>query len=450
MSHYHFIGIGGISMSGIAMILKDRGHKITGSDRSPSPITKELEKAGITVCYGQRAENIVPGIDTVVFTAAIHEDNPELIEARKRCPRVIERSVMLGELLDEYADPIAVSGTHGKTSTSSMLAYIYEAAGMDPSFAIGGIVPSTGANYRVGHSDRMVIEACEYHDSFLEFHPRVNIITNIEPEHLDYFKTFDNEKASFHKYVAGMRKNGVLVTSPELAPEFRDLPVKVLTVGVEKDADLVACNIKHHHDTLGSSFDVVLNGKTLGRCEIFVPGRHLIYDALCAIGAALEDDVPFDKIQEGLSAYRGPKRRFEMMGMFQGARVVNDYAHHPTEIKATLEAARELPLSRLVVVFQPHTFSRTIDFYDDFVKELSAADEVILADIYAAREPDTGVVSSKMLAESLVSCKVNAKHFSTFDEIEKYLKKIISTNDLLITMGAGNVETIAFDLTKDS
>jgi len=449
MSHYHFIGIGGVSMSGIAMILKERGHVITGSDRAPSPATRELEKAGILVNYPQKAENITEDIDTVVYTAAIHPDNPELIRAKETDARVIERSVMLGELLSEYKMPIGVAGTHGKTSTSSLLILIYLAAGLDPTFQIGGTLAATGTNYRIGHGDAMIIEACEYSDSFLEFKTRSAVITNIEAEHLDYFKTFDNVKTSFRHFADLMLPGGTLVTSPELKPLFEGIPSEILTVSLDEPADLTAVNITHHTDALGSSFEIVYKGENLGRADLYLPGRHLIYDALCAAGLALSDGVPFSAVQEGLAAYRSTKRRFEYRGMLNGAMVVDDYGHHPSEIRATLLAAREVPAESVTVVFQPHTYSRTIDFFDGFVEALSLADHIILADIYAAREVDTGVVSSAMIADRLREKGKDAVYLPSFGEIEKFLEKNISTGDLLITMGAGDIVKIANDLTSD-
>ena len=443
MQKIHFIGIGGISMSGIAQIMKSRGYQVSGSDRSETDMTRRLEASGIAVSIGQRAENITPDMDTIVYTAAVHEDNPELIAARASGARVIERAVMLGELLDEFAVPVGVAGTHGKTSTSSMLAYIYMAADLDPSVAIGGVLQNLGANYRVGHGDHMLIEACEYCDSFLHFHTKYNIITNIEAEHLDYFKDLADIQDSFHEYVAGMREGGTLITAADCAPLFKDLPVQVLSVSLDEAADITAENIVHHENALGSSFDMIYKGKNLGRLDIYVPGRHLIFDALCAAAAAIAEGLSFDAVRQGLANYKSTQKRFEYKGDYKGAKVVDDYAHHPSEIKATMLAAQEVPHNELYVVFQPHTFSRTIAFFDDFVSTLSMADHLLLADIYSAREVDTGEVSSKKLADAIAKTGTDVHYFPTFDEIEKFLEKNISTNDLLITMGAGNAVDIA-------
>ncbi|MCF0135306.1 MAG: UDP-N-acetylmuramate--L-alanine ligase [Lachnospiraceae bacterium] len=447
MSHFHFIGIGGVSMSGIAMILKHRGHQVTGSDRAPSDTTNALEKAGIPVSFPQKADNITPSMDTIVYTAAISPDNPELTAARAGGARVIERSVMLGELLQDYPISVGVAGTHGKTSTSSMLACIHMAAGLDPTFQIGGILASTGTNYRVGSGDHMIIEACEYSDSFLQFRCRYAVVTNVEPEHLDYFGTVENMEASFRKFADIMSPGGALITSPECTPLFEGISTPIVTVSTDTYADVTCTQILRHTESLGSSFRLIVKGEDLGCCDIYVPGRHMIYDALCAAAVALEEGIGFEAIREGLASYRPTMRRFEYKGQFRGAMVVDDYAHHPSEIRSTLKGALEVPHQRLVVVFQPHTYSRTKEFFRGFVEALSLADKVILADIYAAREADPGDIHSSMIADDLRARGVDALYLCSFDEIKDYLKKNITTNDLLITMGAGNVVNIADDLT---
>ena len=294
----------------------------------------------------------------------------------------------------------------------------------------------------------MIIEACEYSDSFLEFKTKSAVITNIEAEHLDYFKTFDNVKASFRRFADLMLPGGTLVTSPELKDLFAGIGSEIVTVSLDKEADVTAKDITPHEGALGSSFDLLYKGQNLGRCDLYLPGKHLIYDALCAAAVALSNGVPFTAVQEGLAAYRSTKRRFEYRGTLNGAMVIDDYGHHPSEIRATLAAAREVPAKPLTVVFQPHPYSRTIDFFDGFVDALSLADRVILADIYAAREVDTGVVSSAMIADSLRAKGKDAIYLPSFEEIEKFLEKNISTGDLLITMGAGDIVNIANDLTR--
>ena len=455
MEKYFFIGIGGISMSGIAITIHTMGHEVSGSDRSESDTTRMLEKDGIKVCIGQRYENITDDVTTVVYSAAIHEDNPEMMHARElekagTC-RVISRAVILGELLSAYQVPIGVAGSHGKTSTSSILAHIYMAAGRDPSFNIGGILHNTGTNYRVGKGDCMIIEACEYTDSFLHFHAKYNVITNIEPEHLDYFKTFEREQHSFQEYAAGMIEGGALITSPECAPLFRNMlqnrDIRIITVSLDDpSADCKVSSIEHHREGLGYRFSLDYQGKALGPFDIYLPGMHMVFDAACAALLSYEEGVDPAYIAEGIAAYRSTKKRFEYLGSYHGAMVIDDYAHHPTEIRAQLIAAREVPHKELYLVFQPHTYSRTIAFYDDFVKALSLADHIYLCDIYAAREKDTGEVSSAMLAASLKEAGADAVYVPLFEDIQKILEKKISTGDMLITMGAGNAVDIAHAL----
>ena len=437
-------------MSGLAQILKARGYRVTGSDMKETEITEHLSSLGIPVQIGQKAENITPDMDTIVYTAAVKDDNEELIAARALGnARVIERAVLLGDLFDEFVLPVAVAGTHGKTSTSSMISYIYMQAGKDPTVAIGGILQNLGENFRVGNSSCMIIEACEYMDSFLHFHPRIAVITNIEAEHLDYFENYERIQASFRQYVAGMRPEGTLIVGKELKELFSDYTGRLWTVSLKAPADILATNIKPHLDSLGASFDVIFKGENLGSVDLYVPGRHLIYDALCAIGAALAENIPFDDIKKGIAAYRSTKKRFEFKGKFREATVVDDYAHHPSEIRATLEAAKEVPHHELWVAFQPHTYSRTRSFLPQFAEALSTADHVILTDIYAAREKDPGDISSRDIVDLLLERGVNAYYIPAFEDIENFLKKNLSNNDLLITMGAGDVVKIGENLLRN-
>lgn len=457
MKNVHFVGIGGISMSGIAQILKARGYRVSGSDIKETEITTHLRSLGIPVAIGQVADNITTDLDTIVYTAAVKEDNPELMAARAlsessrgadghRRVHVIERAELLGRLFDEFGVPVAVAGTHGKTSTSSMISYIYMQAHKDPTVAIGGILQNLGENFRVGNSSYMVIEACEYMDSFLHFHPKIAVITNIEAEHLDYFEDIDSIRASFRKYVDGMRPSGTLIVGKELKELFSDYTGRLWTVSLKAPADILAANITPHLDSLGASFDLIFKGENLGRLDLYVPGRHLIYDALCAVGAALADGISFEDIKTGLAAYRSTKKRFEFKGKVNGATVVDDYAHHPSEIKATLKAAAEVPHRELYVVFQPHTYSRTASFLPQFVEALSSADHILLLDIYAAREKDPGNISSKDIVQGLLNLDRDSLYFASFEECEKFLQKNISTGDLLITMGAGDVVKIGENL----
>ena len=435
-------------MSSLACILKSRGYAVSGSDIKETPITRSLANQGISVAIGQRAENIQPGIDVVVYTAAVHEENPELIQARKSVPRVIERSVLLGELMDEYKHSIGIAGTHGKTSTSTMLSYIFLEAQRDPTITIGGILENLHTNYRIGHSSYFIAEACEYSDSFLHFHPQIGIVLNVEAEHLDYFKTYERMVDSFRKYVTGLKPDGCLILNYDYQSLFPDYHGQMLTVSLQnQNADLTANHIEPSGDHLGNHFDCIYKGQNLGRLTIHVPGSHNIFDCLCAIGAALWSGIPFEKIRSGLEKYRSPKKRFEYKGMFQEVKVMDDYAHHPSEIRATLKAAREIASRDLYVVFQPHTYSRTKAFFSDFVKSLSLADHVVLADIYSAsREKDPGDVHSKDLVKALREQGTDAYYFGSFAEIKDFLRKKCCPQDLLITMGAGDIAIIGEDL----
>ncbi len=442
MKHIHFIGICGISMSALAQILHEKGCQVSGSDVRESETSRHLRSLGIPVAIGQRAENITPDMDVIVYTAAIHEDNPELIAARASGARVMERAVLLGELIDLYEVPIGVAGSHGKTSTSSMLSDIFMTAGLDPTVAIGGILQKIGSNFRIGHSPWFIYEACEYADSFLHFRSKVNIITNIEAEHLDYFGTLANLQASFRRFVSIMKDNGVLIAGADIAPLFSDYGGTLRTVSLNGEADVTLRNLRRHETEPGSSFDLIVDGENKGTLDLYIPGEHYIFDALCAAAAALSQGVPFSAVREALSGYRSTKRRFEFKGSYHGARVVDDYAHHPSEIRATLKAAEEIPHKELYLVFQPHLFSRTRTFFSDFVDALSSADHVILADIYAAREKDCHEIHSKDLARELCSRGCDCHYFPGFAEIENFLEKNISPGDLLITMGAGDVAVI--------
>lgn len=443
--HVHFIGIGGISMSSLACILQSRGYVVSGSDLKESAVTRSLREKGIEVMIGQKAENITPDIDIVVFTAAVHEGNPELMEARRIVPRVIERAVLLGELMAQYEHSIGIAGTHGKTSTSTMLSYILLEEHADPTITIGGILENLKSNYRIGHSDYFVAEACEYSDSFLQFHPETGIILNVEAEHLDYFKTYDRMADSFRKYVYGYKTGGALICNYEYIHLFPDYQGEVTTVSLkDHHADLFAGQIEKSEDRLGNTFSCYFKGELLGNITLKVPGEHIIFDALCAVGAALHYGIPFESIQRGLAAYRSPKKRFEFRGTFnQGTQIIDDYAHHPTEIAATLVTANDVKKGELYVVFQPHTYSRTKMFYQEFIKALSKADHVILTDIYAAREKDPGDVSSRQLALDLAAAGTDALYFPTFDEIAEYVRKKCCPQDLLITMGAGEAVIVA-------
>lgn len=439
--HIHFIGIGGISMSGLAEILLREHFTISGSDSKRSPLTEQLERAGVNVSYGQRASNIEAGTDLVVYTAAVHEDNPELAAARAAGIPALTRAELLGQIMDNYADSVAVAGTHGKTTTTSMVSQIFLAADMDPTISVGGILDAIGGNIRIGTSGLFITEACEYTNSFLNFHPKYCLILNIEEDHLDFFKDIDDIRHSFRKFAGNTSDDGVIILHGGIDryEEITDgLPAQVRTYGLTPDNDFYAKDISYD-DRGCASFELFCQKTHLGSVTLSTPGEHNVLNALAAAALAVEMKIPVSFIMEGLSAFHGTKRRFEKKGMLGGVTVIDDYAHHPTEIRATLSAAKNHPHNRIVCVFQPHTYTRTKAFLREFADALSLADIVVLADIYAAREQNTLGVSSQDIQDLLTESGTTAYYFPSFDEIENFLLKKCMNGDLLITMGAGDI-----------
>lgn len=445
----YFIGIGGISMSGFAELLLDAGFTVKGSDANKSKITEHLVSLGIEVFYGQKAENISSDIDFVVYTAAIHPDNPEFQAAKALGLPMMERAEMVGQVMKNYPNAIAVAGTHGKTTTTSMLTHIFLAAEKDPTISVGGILNAIQGNIRIGHSENFITEACEYTNSFLKFHPTAGIILNIEADHLDFFKDLDDIRNSFRSFAELLPEDGVLVINSDTdkwETITDNIACRTVTFGLNSKADYAADNIQFNNNGYGS-FELVHAGKPTGlRIQLAVVGRHNIANALSAIAIAEYYNIPMDTIQQGLLAFAGTERRFEQKGSFNGVTVIDDYAHHPTEIKATLTAAEKFPHKHLWCVFQPHTYSRTKALLHDFAEALSHAENVVLADIYAAREADPGDISSRALQEEMRKLGKEVYYISDFDEIKKFLLKNCINGDLLITMGAGNIVTIGEDL----
>ena len=398
--HIHFIGIGGISMSGLAEILLEEGFTVSGSDAKESPLTRKLESEGAHICYGQKAENITDDIDCVVYTAAISRTNPELIEAVAHKIPMLTRAELLGQLMKNYDTPIAVSGTHGKTTTTSMISHILLEGKVDPTISVGGILKAIGGNIRVGSSETFLTEACEYTNSFLHFFPKISVILNIEEDHLDFFKDLEDIRHSFHQFAALLPSDGTLVINGEITdyPEiYQGLDCNVVTYGPSADFDYSASDISYDEEG-HVSFDLAKHGEKAGRITLSVTGDHNVSNALASIAVAELLDIPMDTIKKGLLSFTGTDRRFEYKGTFDGVTVVDDYAHHPTEIKATLKAAQHYPHNSVWCVFQPHTYTRTKAFFHEFAEALSHADHLVLADIYAARETDTLGISSADLA----------------------------------------------------
>ena len=447
--HIHFIGIGGISMSGLAEVLLDRGFTVSGSDSKESQLTKHLEKLGAHVIYGQRAENITKGMDAVVYTAAIKEDNPELHAAKEASIPCLTRAELLGQMMCNYNTPIAVSGTHGKTTTTSMISEILLKADMDPTISVGGILPSINGNIRVGASPVFVTEACEYTNSFLSFFPKISLILNIEEDHMDFFKDITDIRNSFHQFAKLLPKDGTLILNGEIdnLEEITDsLSCRVLTYGKDASFDYYPENIQYD-EFARPAFDLCHQGKR-DRILLGVPGEHNLYNAIAAAALADVLGISFDDIKKALAEFHGTERRFQIKGECDGVTIIDDYAHHPTEITATLSAAAKYPHKKLWCVFQPHTYTRTKAFLHQFAEALSAADHVVLTDIYAAREKNYLGISSEILLYEIKKLGTTCDYFPSFEEIEKFLKKNYSPGDLLITMGAGDVVNIGEDLLK--
>ena len=446
--HIYFIGIGGISMSGLAEILLSKGFHISGSDRAPSDLTLKLEEQGVTVYYGQREENITPDIDLVVYTSAIKPDNPELIATNKLNIASLTRAQLLGQMMRNYKTPIAVSGTHGKTTTTSMISQILLENDEDPTLSIGGIYKPIGGNIRVGSSDRFVTEACEYTNSFLSFYPKIGIVLNIEEDHLDFFKDINDIRNSFHKFARLLPADGTLIISGDIERREEitaDLACKIVTYGSSRDFDYCPSNITYDESGCPSFHLMRKDGKE----EVFslrVPGEHNVYNAVAAIALADLLGISGDVTAKALLHYGGTDRRFEYKGKVNGFTIIDDYAHHPTEIQATLLAARNYPHHTTWCVFQPHTYTRTKAFLTDFAKALVLADEIILADIYAAREKDTLGISSQTLQSEIEKLGHRCYYFPTFGEIQSFLLTNCTKDDLLITMGAGDVVKIGENL----
>ena len=443
--HIHFIGIGGISMSGLAEILLEEGFTISGSDAKESPLTDKLASEGVQISYPQSAANITSGIDAVVYTAAIHEDNPEFAAAKNTGLPMLSRAELLGQIMDNYVNSVAVAGTHGKTTTTSMLSQVLLAADSDPTISVGGILKAIHGNIRVGHSDVFLTEACEYTNSFLNFHPKYSLILNIEEDHLDFFKDLADIRHSFRRFAENTAEGGTIIINGAIADYeeiVKDLPVSVVTYGLTEACDYYPSDITF--DEKGcATYTAVHQGRALTSVKLNIPGMHNVSNSLAVIAAALSLKIELSTITSGISQFTGTDRRFELKGMYKdGVTVIDDYAHHPTEIAATLTAAQNYPHKRIICVFQPHTYTRTKAFLKDFAKALSLADVIVLADIYAARETDTLGISSKNIEDDLKTLGKEAYYFPSFDEIENFLQKKCMNGDLLITMGAGDVVKI--------
>lgn len=432
--HIHMIGIGGSGMFPIAQILHAKGYQVTGSDNNPSDTLELVKALGIPVEMGQRAENI-QGADLIIHTAAIMADNPELIAARASGIPTVERSIILGELTRWYENALCVCGTHGKTTTSCMLAQILLDAGMDPTAVIGGKLPAMGGNGRVGQSGLMVCEACEFVDTFLQLAPDTTVVLNIDEDHMDYFKTMENLVASFRKFCGMTRKLLILNgEDTEVAKAAKGLPQPRLTFGWGEGNDYYPQNLRRHPG-IHTSFDLCFRGETLGEVDVYVPGKHNVLNAVAAAAAAISAGASFEQVRAGLANFRGAGRRFEILGQVDGITVADDYAHHPAELRVTLSAAKQMDFKRVIAVHQPFTYSRTKLLLEDFAEVLQLADQAVLSEIMGSREKNTIGIYSRDLAEKIPGCV----WFDTFEEITDYICGMARPGDLILTMGCGDI-----------
>ena len=438
----HFIGIGRISMSALGEICLNKGYEVSGSDMSESSMTNKLQSQGAKIYIGQRKENIVDGLDMVVYTAAIHPDNEELMAAKEKNILTINRAAFLGQIMREYKNSIAVAGTHGKTTTTSMLSTIFDSTNLDPTILVGGNLKSIGGNVKIGNSQNFITEACEYTDSFLNFNPKIAIVLNIEEDHLDYFSGIEEIKASFNKFGKLLPRDGHFVINGDSANTegiLHDVKATVIKYGKESTNDVIIKNIYFNDHGFGS-FDLTYFGKDLGNFQLSVPGVHNIYNATSAIIVSIVSGISIEDIKSGITKYTGVGRRFETKGTYNGALVVDDYAHHPTEIATTLKAARQTQPKRLICAFQPHRYSRTQLLQKEYGSCFKAADLLILTDVYSAGEdPIPGVNGELLVQEVTKQTGQQVVYVQDKNEIAGYLKSIAQEGDLIMTMGAGDI-----------
>ena len=432
----HLIGIGGVSMSPLAEVLRGMGLQISGSDINESENVTHLRSLGIEVVRGHHAETITPALDFIVRTAAVHDDNPEVAAARAQGIPVFERTEAWGAIMTDYKNALCIAGTHGKTTTTSMSTHILMAAEMDPTVMIGGTLPLLHAGHRVGAGDTIVLESCEYCNSFLNFYPTIAVILDIEADHLDFFKDLEDVKKSFREFASHVPESGTIIANMDdenTMDALRPLGRALMTFGMTDKADVWPRNIV----SVGTQTDFdIMHGDTLfTHVSIHVPGIHNVKNALAASAAAICLGCGPLAVRYGLGAFNGAGRRFEFKGKFNGADVYDDYAHHPGELKALLDTVEGLGYKRTVIVFQPHTYSRTKALFDDFVEQLRRPDMTILAEIYAAREQNTIGISSKDISDRIE----NSMYFDSFDEILKTLRWTAAPGDIILTVGAGDI-----------
>ncbi len=443
--HAHLVGIGGVSMAPLAEVLHGAGMTITGSDMRESATVEHLRSLGIPVAIGHRAENVA-GADLIIRTAAAHDTNPEIAAAHAAGIPVYERAQAWGSIMRGYRNALCISGTHGKTTTTSMCTHIAMAAAADPTVMIGGTLPLLGAGHRVGHGDTIILESCEYCNSFLHFYPTIAVILNVEADHLDFFKDLDDVEHSFRAFADRVPEHGLIIANRDDANTMHTLEGEtrpVCTFGLE-EGDVHAANLTWVNGL--PSFDVVYQGKPFAHVQLQVPGIHNVKNALAAAAAAIALHFPAAAVEQGLSAFLGAGRRFEHKGTYHGAEVYDDYAHHPGELEALFAAARQLNYRRIVCAFQPHTYSRTKALFDDFARVLREPDITLLAEIYAARETNDIGISSADLAKVIPG----SHYYATLPEVTQALRELAQEGDLILTVGAGDIYTVGEALVNGS
>ena len=447
----HFIGIGGISMSSLAEILLSKGYKVSGTDSKDSAIVNRLEKLGAKIYIGHDKDNI-KGSDLIIYTDAISKDNEELNAALNSGVTITDRASFLGAIMKNYTHSIAISGTHGKTTTTSMLASITNHGTLDPTVLLGGQLDEIGGNVRLGTNDYIVTEACEYKANILKYYPTMAVISNIDEDHLDYFRDLDHILDTFIGYAKNLTKDNTLVLNVDDANCMKLVPhtvAKIITFGVIGNSDYKAENIYFSPDGY-STYDLIIRGKETWPIKLKVTGLHNVYNSLAAIVAAHYHGVPMELITKFIAAYAGVHRRLELKGYAEGIKIIDDYAHHPTEIEVTLKALKDSNKGNIYCIFQPHTFTRTKILLERFASAFNDANKVIIADIYAAREADNGEIHSRDLVDAISKTGSDAIYLPTFEEIEEYLLKEATPNDVIVTMGAGNVYLIGESIIENS
>ncbi|WP_420806809.1 UDP-N-acetylmuramate--L-alanine ligase [Abyssisolibacter fermentans] len=439
LKHIHFIGIGGISMSGLAEICLNNGYIVSGSDMKSSLIIKKLEKKGARIYISHDRKNIEKA-DLVIYTSAIKDDNPELIEAKKRKIETVDRATFLGNLMKDYKQSISVSGTHGKTTTTGMLATILQDSNDDPTILLGGNLDSIGGNIKIGSNNVLLTEACEYKGNFLKFYPTIEVILNIDKDHMDYFTSIEHIIDTFKKFTDLIPINGTLVINGDdhnCKKLFEKFKCDFVTFGIDNTCNYSAKDIETNGNSI--SYMLTINNKIKRHVKLNVIGKHNVYNSLAAIASAHIYGLDLDYIISSISNFYGTERRFQYKGIVNNMTIIDDYGHHPTAIKATLSSTSKLNHNHLWCVFQPHTYSRTYELLDDFSNAFYDCDFVIITDIYAARENDTGIVHSKDLVEKLKANGINATYIQDFNDISSYILSNGSQNDIVITMGAGDI-----------